>query len=936
MSNDAVLVRYAEGSGNNLGKAKNLTKPWGDFRKMFENPTRTKERRKQFDKLSKADQDRLKSVDGWLIGAHVDKGKRNNRNVQPRDLLSLDIDYATTALVDQIELGLSGLSEFEFLVHSSRRHTDEKPRLRLFAPLSRPAQPDEYPALARIISQMLDPNMSQVDKVSFRRAQMMFKPTVSADGDWFYHHNKGATLDVDAILDSFGTWRDISKLPRAADEDELRNSAEKAEDPTTKKGPVGDWCRTYDIPSAIETFLSDCYAPADDFSNKPRYSYLKGTSTSGAVVEDGGLFLYSHHGSDPCADMLVNSFDLVRIHLFGHKDEDVEKGTPPTKLPSYKAMVEFAREDPGFQKSQAESRYDMAAMFDDVSDDYYDDDEEEPEEADEETADSGGFDPSDDPDIADLVGDISDRGAASAGPSKSAKPKRKKPPKDWFPRELELDQNGKIANSSHNAAVIMHNDARMFEAIAFNEFTKQITLRRSIMSKLDIAPALPCRDPVNGDRWQEYNDHTVRMILEAPNGAGRRGYGMRVTDRDLNLAVVSAARRNSFHPVRDYFDGLDWENADETLIDRLFVDYLKVPDTEYHRQAARWVMVASVTRIYEPGQKFDYAPIIAGPQGIGKSTFIKILYGDWFGELDCKLDDRQAIAEAIAGKAGVELPELSGLHKSDHNAAKMFLRRTTDDVRMAYDRRTSEFPRQAVFWGTTNDSKYLKDPTGNRSYWPINSQIAWGNMIDLDALAAARDAIWASAVAVYRRMRLSQPGGSLPLTLTGAALQEATHHQEEARTMELHENWAEQIELWADTPVLLAHLLAEYDLSKFKFTNGEDIDLDPETTWVVRCAFRVSDASLHALGRSKVAESHQHVQNVDRALGLLRGSWDTEGARDGSKSKTARRFQISARWKVRLEATALERKRGWRVVDQPDKAAFDEPFGLDPDIKDLI
>ncbi|MGZ7305262.1 DNA primase, partial [Streptococcus pyogenes] len=85
--------------------------------------------------------------------------------------------------------------------------------------------------------------------------------------------------------------------------------------------------------------LPDCYASADDYSQKPRYTYLKGTSTSGAVVEDDGLFLYSHHGSDPCADMLVNAFDLVRIHLFGELDEDSPKETPPTKWPSYKRMI---------------------------------------------------------------------------------------------------------------------------------------------------------------------------------------------------------------------------------------------------------------------------------------------------------------------------------------------------------------------------------------------------------------------------------------------------------------------------------------------------------------------------------------------------------------------------------------------------------------------
>ena len=120
----------------------------------------------------------------------------------------------------------------------------------------------------------------------------------------------------------------------------------KAEDPTTKKGIVGAFCRVYDVPAAIEKFLPDVYAPGDAGSGKARYTFLGGTTSNGAVVEDGGLFLYSYHTSDPCSDMLVNAFDMVRRHLFGHLDEGSRPDLSPSARPSYKAMVGHVRDDP--------------------------------------------------------------------------------------------------------------------------------------------------------------------------------------------------------------------------------------------------------------------------------------------------------------------------------------------------------------------------------------------------------------------------------------------------------------------------------------------------------------------------------------------------------------------------------------------------------------
>lgn len=894
-NNNKMMVSWAEGSGRNLARASNKTGSWVSFVRMLSEPTRTREKRREFDRMTKAEQDELKAVDGWLSGAQCEDKWRSNRTVLPRDLMTLDIDYAEPDLPQRILDGETPISHLEFFTHSSRRHTEEAPRLRLILPMSRRVSRDEYGPLVRVVSWFFDGKrnpIEQVDRVSARPAQMMFRPTVSRDGDWFAFRNKGELMDPDWFLDEYerlvGPWNDLSNLPLFANEEELRERAEEAEDPTQKKGPVGNFCRAYDVERAIEEFLPDVYLESDVESGKPRYTYAGSTSSNGAVVEDDGMFLYSHHGSDPCCEMLVNAFDLVRIHKFGDLDDDPT--LPMAKRPSWKNMVDFIGEDAGYQRAQAESQYDITAMFGDhteaVSEDMSDEELTDLDDILGEGAAAG--------DATDLFPDLSeDEPADAPAAAKSDRKKRKRPPKGWFPDALDLDHNGKIKSNLPNAATILYNDPRLFGAIAYNELSHRLVIRGDILSKMEIVPNYTVRDTLNGDRWQDRHDIAVRAILEAPNGTGKTGYGMKVTDRDLVGAINLAAERNSFHPVKEYLEELEWDGVER--IQTMFPRFIGCEDNTYVRQAAELMMIASVVRIYEPGHKFDNAVIIEGMQGIRKSSFVKALYGEtWFGELDCRLDDKQKIAETIQGKWVVELPELSSLNKSDHNDAKAFMRRQYDDVRMAFDRRVTEFPRQCVFWGTTNDDTYLKDPTGNRSYWPVNGHAKTkADPIDTDAVEAERDQLWAEAFFLYRAMRDAQPRGSLYLALDQEAEAIAEDAQEEARTEELHEEWADQIRDWLATPVPLSQLMTEYGLEDDRdmFTDLDDEDIDPDETMVVRTAWRMQDAYELALGLDPIAKNYQHKVTMERALGTL-GEWEK-----GGKS-SIRRFGIKARWWV--------------------------------------
>lgn len=952
------MVSWAEGKGKNLAKSKNRVDTWAKLKQSLSKPFVTPEFRYQFDKMQKDEQDSLKAINGWISGAQCKDGHRAVKNILPRDLLTIDVDYAPDTILDDITLGLNGIGLYEAFWHSSRRHTPEAPRVRLFMPMTRKVTVDEYIALVRFIAWKLDSDMKLVDVVSYRPAQMMFKPSCSKDDEknYFKFEQFGRMLDPDTELAEFervfGDWHNLNNLPKHPGE-ELRKRADKAEDPRQKAGPVGVFCRTYDIFQAMDTFLPGKYIPGDEHSGHPRFTYAGSTSSNGAIVYDDGLFMYSHHGHDPICDMNVNAFDLVRIHLFGEEDGKAKEGTTPTKMPSYVAMMDMLAKDPGYRSARLSEKFDLGEMFDDEPEQGSD-----PEDHDQEADDAGSAgndgpdaEPADDlhagngkpgsgdrtihdlfddeelegdggspeDDIEDVVGSARQERPRSEQAAKVKRPKRsaeRKPKKDWFKEDLEFTENAEIKSTLYNVALIIQNDFRLVNAIRYNEFDKNVCLCRDIRPKTSVAPALVCRDPDNGDRWEDHHDITIRAVLESPNGEGKAGYGMRPTRADLYDGIVLAARATPYHPIRDYLLDCEEKWDRKERMDTYLIRYLDLKDSDYHRQVSRLMILASVVRIFEPGHKFDFAAILEGKTGIGKSWSIKALYGDrWFGELHAKLDEPQKVAEQITGKWGIELPELGSFHKADHNAAKAFMRRQHDDVRMAYDRRVSEFPRQCVCWGTTNDKKYLKDPTGNRSYWPIVTPRM--EYVDIAGIAAERDQIWGEAVAVYFAMREAQPRGELPLHLQGReANAEAARLQDAARTQEMHEVWADAIQDWLDTPVTLRQFKEEIGA---KISQAfDDDDNDDQSVMVRRAVFTQAQAIKYALNKQHgVVSDHSTTQNIAKAMDMLYG-WSAPKATNDYGVTQRRVLGVKGRWIENTQASAQDRFRGYEIVQGDD------------------
>lgn len=312
-------------------KWKNQTLLWSDFVSRLSSPTITQETAEDYKKLSKTRQDEIKDVGGF-VGGWLKEGRRKRGYVQQRSLVTLDADSTTIDFWDNVQL----LFDNAAAVYTTHSHLVKGPRYRLIIPLSRSVTAEEYEPIARKIAEIF--GLDNFDDTTYQSERLMYFPSHSLDGQYFTDFIDAPFINPDDVLAEYTNWQDSSFWPESSRGHSIREAqAKRAGDPLEKKGLVGAFCRSYDIISSIETFLPDVYAST---GRDDRWTYVLGSASGGLVIYDD-KFAYSHHGTDPVGDQLVNAFDLVRIHKFGELDEENKANTSPTKMKSYRAMNDF-------------------------------------------------------------------------------------------------------------------------------------------------------------------------------------------------------------------------------------------------------------------------------------------------------------------------------------------------------------------------------------------------------------------------------------------------------------------------------------------------------------------------------------------------------------------------------------------------------------------
>jgi putative DNA primase/helicase len=300
---------------------------------------------------------------------------------------------------------------------------------------------------------------------------------------------------------------------------------------------------------------------------------------------------------------------------------------------------------------------------------------------------------------------------------------------DWL-GNLHYNGKGILKNTIKNFRLIIENDHRLKGNFLFDEFSY----------KYLVTGALPWDHSMKAREWTDDDDAGLNEFIETFYAAPAKA--------KYESAIALAFKNNTIHPVKQYLEGLVWDK--QPRLENLLIDYLGAPDTEYTKFVMKKWLVAGVTRIYNPGAKFDYMLVLSGPTGIGKSTFLRKLAGDaWYTD-SLKATEDKIVIETMCGKLIAEFGELAGMRKIEVEETKHFLTKTEFIARLAYKRRTTCNPIQWLYAGTTNNAEFLKDKTGNRRFWPVDTTAGAHTKSVFEGLDKERGQIWAEAMQLYK------------------------------------------------------------------------------------------------------------------------------------------------------------------------------------------
>lgn len=349
--------------------------------------------------------------------------------------------------------------------------------------------------------------------------------------------------------------------------------------------------------------------------------------------------------------------------------------------------------------------------------------------------------------------------------------------KDWR-EDIIYDKTGLIpAKLIQNVVLILNNDDALKDRLFVDEFAG-----RSI-----VKGGTPWNENTRSRDWTDNDDANLRAYLEEEYKLYCPG---KVAD-----GISKVFTEHTVHPVREYLENLpEWDGTDRVA--DLLINYLGAEPTDYTRAVTKTHLVAAVARVMQPGIKYDTMITLSGKQGVGKSSFIRILCGDqWFNDSIRDFKGKEPF-EQIQGSWMVEIGELAAYRKSDKEEFKAFISKTSDVYRPAYGRRTVHQPRQCIFWGTTNEVQFLRDITGERRTWPVAVGVVPIVMDIFEQLPAERDQIWAEALEAYE--------DEWPLVLSPAMERIAdevrgTFTEEDARVYAIEEYLEKELPLdWKD------------------------------------------------------------------------------------------------------------------------------------------
>jgi len=383
--------------------------------------------------------------------------------------------------------------------------------------------------------------------------------------------------------------------------------------------------------------------------------------------------------------------------------------------------------------------------------------------------------------------------------------------------ESKLDTGSKPIANLANAVRIIENDPE-FCAVWRDEFLQRI---------LTGSPA---------KEWGDADDIHLTLRFQREKSMPRMS-------RDtVTQAVIEIAHRHNRNCAKDFLESLEWDG--EERIDDFFTDHFGAPGSEYVKAAAKNFWLSLVARVYRPGCQSDHMIVLEGAQGIGKSSALRIVGGDWFCEQHESVTKKD-FYENLQGKLLVEISEMDSFNRSEVTKVKQVITTVSDRYRESYGRKSIDHPRQCIFAGTTNSDSWNRDESGARRFWPI----ACKGQIDTEAIRKNREQYFAEAV---HRFNAGESWHVMPI--------EETRNEQEARYVE--PAWCEPIQFYIEN-------VSVWDVDHWKSTpraesltelSAAEVLKDalhmPEAAWTKSNEMRVGEA-LRFMGWTKKDKRHE-------------------------------------------------------------------------------
>ncbi|MFB9953425.1 VapE domain-containing protein [Rhizobium puerariae] len=317
---------------------------------------------------------------------------------------------------------------------------------------------------------------------------------------------------------------------------------------------------------------------------------------------------------------------------------------------------------------------------------------------------------------------------------KRGRPKKKEAPRFNWSADLMVDgESGKLINCLANIVRAFRIAPDLKGALALNEMSGQIEVLRPLPTVESASARQSGRtiDDIDAVQLTEW------LQVEAKWPA--------LTVRAVKEGIVAASAENRFHPVRSYLDGIVWDG--KPRVGGWLADYLCAPRAVYENTIGMMWLVSAVARVMRPGCQADYMIVLEGAQGLGKSSALRVLGGEFFTDsLPHDLSSKDT-SIGLRGAWIVEIAEMASMSNADSNVLKAWITKRTERFRPPFGTFDVKEPRQSVLAGTINPNGigYLKDETGNRRFWPVQVGRA-----DIERLKRDRDQLWAEAVRLYR------------------------------------------------------------------------------------------------------------------------------------------------------------------------------------------